>query len=118
SVPIAAALIAKGISPGAALVFLIVGPATNGATVATVWKVLGWKPAVGYLISIAGCALASGLLLDTLFPDLAYTAAAHIHHTCHTLLGHLLAAALLVILIVGIITRKPVKNASVSDEPH
>ena len=41
SVPIAAALIAKGVSPGAALVFLMTGPATNAAAIATVWRVLG-----------------------------------------------------------------------------
>jgi len=64
SVPVAAALILKGISPGAALVFLMTGPATNAATFTTIWKVLGRTTAVIYLATVAGCALAAGLILD------------------------------------------------------
>ena len=64
SVPIAAALVAKGISPGAALVFLMTGPATNAATVAVVWKLMGRRTALIYLGTVAVTALTSGLLLD------------------------------------------------------
>jgi len=64
SVPIAAALIAKGLDPGAALVFLMTGPATNAASFTTIWKGLGGRTTVIYLLSLAGCALAAGLLLD------------------------------------------------------
>ncbi|MFH0964953.1 MAG: SO_0444 family Cu/Zn efflux transporter [Planctomycetota bacterium] len=64
SVPIAAALIMKGVSPGAALVFLMTGPATNAATIATVWKIMGRRVAVVYLAVVAASALAAGLLLD------------------------------------------------------
>ncbi len=66
SVPIAAALILKGISPGAALVFLMAGPATNAAGLATVWKTLGRPTAITYLATVALCALGSGLLLDAI----------------------------------------------------
>lgn len=68
SVPIAAALVGKGISPGAALVFLMTGPATNAATLAVIWKTMGKKTALIYLISLAACALFFGLLLDQLIP--------------------------------------------------
>ncbi|MHC4264453.1 MAG: SO_0444 family Cu/Zn efflux transporter [Planctomycetota bacterium] len=64
SVPIAAALIIKGISPGTALVFLMTGPATNAASFITIWKGLGRTTAFAYLTSVIGCALVSGLLLD------------------------------------------------------
>jgi len=64
SVPIAAALILKGITPGAALVFLMAGPATNAAGLATVWKTLGRNTAITYLVTVALCALGSGLALD------------------------------------------------------
>lgn len=64
SVPIAAALMTSGISPGAALVFLMTGPATNAATIATVWKELGGRTAIIYLAAIAGGALAFGFILD------------------------------------------------------
>ncbi len=64
SVPIAAALIAKGVSPGAALVFLMTGPATNGAGIAAVWKSMGHRTAIVYLATTAMTALLAGLLLD------------------------------------------------------
>ncbi len=68
SVPIAAALMAtETISPGAALVFLMTGPATNGATIATVWKIMGRRSALIYLGAVMGTALASGLVLDAIY---------------------------------------------------
>jgi uncharacterized membrane protein YraQ (UPF0718 family)/copper chaperone CopZ len=67
SVPIAAALIGAGVSPGAAFVFLVTGPATNAAALATVWRVLGRRATIIILITIAICALAFGFLLDYLF---------------------------------------------------
>lgn len=67
SVPVAAALIARGVSPGVALVFLMTGPATNAATIATVWRTMGPRTAVLYLASVAGTAMASGLMLDYVF---------------------------------------------------
>jgi uncharacterized membrane protein YraQ (UPF0718 family) len=64
SVPVAAALILKGLTPGAALVFLMTGPATNAASFVTIWKILGGATAIAYLATVAGCALLSGILLD------------------------------------------------------
>lgn len=56
SIPVAAAMILKGLSPGAALVFLMVGPATNMAGLATIWRTLGARTALLYLLAIAGSA--------------------------------------------------------------
>ncbi len=64
STPIAAALIMKGISPGAALVFLLAGPATNFSTIGIVKKTMGTKSVVIYLSSISIVALGMGWLLD------------------------------------------------------
>ncbi|MHC4719205.1 MAG: SO_0444 family Cu/Zn efflux transporter [Planctomycetota bacterium] len=64
SVPVAAALILKGLTPGAALVFLMTGPATNAASFVTIWKSLGRATAITYLCTVAGCALLGGILLD------------------------------------------------------
>ncbi len=64
SVPVAAALILKGLTPGAALVFLMTGPATNAASFITIWKALGRATAITYLATVAGCALLGGVLLD------------------------------------------------------
>ena len=64
SVPVAAALILKGLTPGAAIVFLMTGPATNAASFVTIWKTLGYRTAIAYLLTVAGCALLGGILLD------------------------------------------------------
>ena len=64
SIPIAFALLASGVSPGAALVFLIAGPATNVATITTLYKMLGRRTIVIYLVSIIGISWLSGWLLD------------------------------------------------------
>lgn len=66
STPLAAVFIAKGVSPGAALVFLLAGPATNAATMAWVAGDLGRRSLVIYLTAIAGTALAAGYALDAL----------------------------------------------------
>lgn len=73
SVPIAAGLIYAGASPGAALAFLIAGPASNGATITTVWKLLGPRSVFLYLLTIAISAVGAGLLLDWLMPAMQFT---------------------------------------------
>ena len=67
SIPVAAALMMKGVSPGAALAFLMTGPATNAAGIATVWKIMGRRTAIVYLATVASTAFASGLILDYVF---------------------------------------------------
>ena len=74
SVPLAAVFMHAGASPGAALAFLIAGPATNAATFTTIWKVLGRRTAGLYLVTIAVSAVACGLLLDGLFKAVGATA--------------------------------------------
>lgn len=64
STPIAAALVAKGVSPGAALVFLLAGPATNAASMALIGRHLGRSFLQIYLASIAATTLACGIALD------------------------------------------------------
>lgn len=64
AVPIAAALLIKGLMPGAALAFLIAGPATNTVTLSFVGKKLGKKVLFLYLISIVSIAVIFGVLLD------------------------------------------------------
>lgn len=66
STPIAAALMAKGISPGAALVFLLAGPATNAATLVLLGRTFGRRFVQIYLASVVIGALAAGIVLDAL----------------------------------------------------
>ncbi|TET22507.1 MAG: permease [Candidatus Stahlbacteria bacterium] len=68
SLPIAAALIMKGISPGAALVFLIAGPATNAVTITVVSKTLGRRSLIIYLVSIVLVSIGMGFLFDLIVP--------------------------------------------------
>jgi uncharacterized membrane protein YraQ (UPF0718 family)/copper chaperone CopZ len=68
SVPIAAALLLKGLSPGAALVFLMAGPATNMATITLVKKVLGTRTLLAYISSITLGALFFGILINNFLP--------------------------------------------------
>jgi hypothetical protein len=66
STPVAAALVAKGLSPGAALVLLLAGPATNAAALVLLLRHFG-RAFVGiYLTSIAVMSLACGLAFDAL----------------------------------------------------
>lgn len=67
STPIAAALIAKGMSPGTALVLLLAGPATNMATLIIVAGTLGRRSLVIYLLSIVGCTLLFAFGTDALY---------------------------------------------------
>ncbi len=77
SIPIAAVLMMKGISPGAALVFLMAGPATNAATITVIGKVMGKKTLTVYLASIIAGALFFGLLIDYFLPRDLFLGALH-----------------------------------------
>ncbi|MGD8468590.1 MAG: permease, partial [Desulfobacterales bacterium] len=76
STPIAAALILKGVSPGAALVFLLAGPATNMASLTVLTGVLGKRATAIYLTSIAVCAVVFGLIVDQVYASLGISAQA------------------------------------------
>lgn len=67
STPIAAALALKGISPGAALVFLLAGPATNLASMPVISKMLGKKATVVYLLVIVVMSFLAGTLVNSLY---------------------------------------------------
>lgn len=66
STPIAAALMLKGVSPGAALVFLLAGPATNASSLVLIARFFGRRFVRIYLLGVVAVALASGLGLDFL----------------------------------------------------
>ncbi len=70
SIPIAASLIAKGISPGAAFVFLMVGPATNITTIVVIAKSLGKKITAIYLSVIVIFSLLFGFILNLIYRHL------------------------------------------------
>ncbi len=109
STPLVYTLVAAGLSPGAALVLLLAGPATNFATMAWAIRDLGVKATVIYLASIAGVALGAGLLLDALALDViraavAETHAAHDHGAVSIAAG--VGGAVLAALLLGALAKR------------
>lgn len=80
SVPIAAALVAAGLPTGAALVFLMAGPATNAATVGALFRALGRRVTAIYLTTIILGSMAGGLLFESVWPSMARAGEAVHHH--------------------------------------
>lgn len=66
STPIAAALVAKGVSPGAALIFLMTGPATNTATISVILSQFGSRFASTYVIVVMAVTVIFGIGIDFL----------------------------------------------------
>jgi len=110
SVPIALAFLDKGISSGAVLVFLIMGPATNFANITTLFKIIGNKETIVYLFTLSSCSIISGLLLD-IFYDSSDLLINNIHQThCVDSYFHIISTILLyIILVIGIIPKKNCK---------
>ena len=69
--PVMATLVLKGLNPGAALVFLLAGPATSLASITVLWKFLGARTLALYLASIAVMALLAGFALNWTYEALA-----------------------------------------------
>ncbi len=78
SVPIAAALVAGGFPAGAALVFLMAGPATNLATIGAIRRFLGGRTLAAYLLAIVGGSVGLGVTFDFLL-DVSPAMAGHTH---------------------------------------
>ncbi len=101
SVPIALGLIHLGASPGAALAFLIAGPASNASTIATIWKLLGKRTVLLYLATIAASAVGGGLILDGLMPAAQIVGVAGEH--CHDAASGGWLPAFWSILLLGVL---------------
>lgn len=97
STPLAAVLLGAGLSPGAILVFLLVGPATNVAGIVVMRRIIGGWSTVRYLISIVVVAILCGLALDSIYRVLAITPVyrgGHEHEHGQTILALVSAFAL------------------------
>ena len=102
SIPIAVGFMHMGASPGAALAFLVAGPATNAASFSVVWKLLGRRTAAIYLLTVALGALGAGLLLDAVYaylPAAAFPDATHVHESGGGLVSDVSAVVLLGVLL-------------------
>ncbi len=72
STPVAAGLLFAGVSPGAALVFMLTGPATNIATMGVIKEQLGMKSLIAYMLGVIITAIVCGLLLNQLYQVFAW----------------------------------------------
>jgi uncharacterized membrane protein YraQ (UPF0718 family)/copper chaperone CopZ len=109
SIPLAAILILKGVSPGAAFVLLMAGPATNMATITMIGKVLGRKSLIVYLATIILGALSFGFLIDNVFPvEWFVSSIEHLNHKHNSGVNWLeiSSAILLSIFIINAYLRK------------
>jgi uncharacterized protein len=117
STPVAAALIMKGLSPGAALVLLMAGPATNMATITMVGAMLGRRTLAIYLGSIVVCTLALGYFTDVIYVAFGISAQASIGRAGAELIPEWLeitAAVLLGLLVLAAYWRKIVSSNAFS----
>ncbi len=120
SVPIAAGFMHMGASPGAALAFLIAGPATNAATFTTIWKVLGRRTAILYIVTIAVSAFGCGLLLNWMIPMLEGSlpmldSSTHAHLE-DSWWYHIWAIVLLAVLTLSCLRRKTTVDEDTNNE--
>lgn len=102
STPIAAAMILKGVSPGAALVFLLVGPATNVASLFVLVGLLGRRATALYLATIAVVSVCCGLLLDLAYVRLGLSARALVGQAAETMPPAWEVAAALLLLALSV----------------
>ena len=113
SIPIAVALILKGLSPGAALVLLMAGPASSMASIFVINKVLGQRTLLLYLLAIITGAVSVALFIDYILPEEWFTTSInHIetygeHSTQY--IG-IICSVLLLILIINAFVLRFCKN--------
>jgi len=100
STPIAAGLLLAGVSPGAVLVFMMAGPATNIATLGVVGKELGKRALWGYLGGVLGVALVAGMLVNYLVDTFGFVVMPQIGHEHQMLPSWLVATSGIVLALL------------------
>ena len=112
STPIAASFVAKGMSPGLALIFLLVGPATNLSSIFVLQKYIGKKGVIINLFAIILTALIMGILTHYLYLNyfpLSWKIDQIIDHEHLGFSHHFCGALLLLLITQSIIRRKVLK---------
>jgi hypothetical protein len=119
STPIAAALIMKGVSPGAALVFLLAGPATNVTSLTVIFGLLGRRATAIYLASLSVAAVAFGLAVDRIYAVLGILPQAVVGQAAELFPEPLKIAGAVALLILSIKPLlKAVKKLGAADHHH
>jgi uncharacterized membrane protein YraQ (UPF0718 family) len=118
STPIAASMVMKGMSPGTALIFLLVGPATNVANLAVLQKYIGKKGVLINIIAIAIVSFVLSFIVDGLYSHYSWDvmfAISEVHEHGSPLWHHLLGVALVFLLLKGLYNTK-IKNLFTSSK--
>ncbi len=102
SVPVAASLLAAGVGPGAVVVFLLAGPATNIGTVMAIYREMGRGPLAGYLLGVCGGALAFGLGTDAMIAAMQWDIQAQVTHA-HEMMPAWVAWSALLMLVSAVL---------------
>lgn len=117
SIPIAVALMLKGLSPGAALVLLMAGPATNAASILVIGKVMGRKTMLLYLVAIISGAVVFGLVIDYLLPASWFTLpishVGHAHCQGDSSWVKIVSSIFFVILLINAMILKYIKSKKI-----
>lgn len=119
--PIAAGLVLKGMSPGTALILLLVGPATNISNIAVMQKYIGKRGVLINIICIVLVALICGSLTDYLYDEFSWSVnfkvASHQHESSNFLLDQFFAIILSVLVLRGVFFEK-IKPLIKKDKKH
>lgn len=122
SIPIAVALMLKGLTPGAALVLLMAGPACNMASILVINKVMGRRTLILYLLSIITMAIFWGHVVDYLLPAEWFMNGVIKTSCCHedstSWFAWLCTAALALLLINALIIQKHSHNHGHGESHH
>ena len=117
SIPIAVALMMKGLTPGAALVMLMAGPACNVASILVVNRVLGRKTLLLYLSAIIGGSILFGFGIDYFLPREWFTDhLSNTHDCCHEVAGWFewLCTGILTLLLLNVLRMKLMHKSACS----
>ena len=117
SIPIAVALMMKGLTPGAALVMLMAGPACNVASILVANRVLGRKTLMLYLAAIIGGSILFGFGIDYLLPREWFTDhLSSTHACCHDVAGWFewLCTGVLTLLLLNVLRMKLMHKSACS----
>ena len=114
STPIAAGLLLAGVSPGAVLVFMLAGPATNVATLGVVGKELGRRALWSYLAGVLGVALLSGAIVNYLVDSWGFEVMPQVgehHDILPEPLAYISGILLAILMVKVIIEMLPIKRS-------
>ncbi|MCF6192869.1 MAG: permease, partial [Kangiellaceae bacterium] len=102
STPLAAGFLAAGLSPGAILVFMLAGPATNIATMGMIKQEMGSKVLAGYLFSLFTASIGIGYLANWLITSFSFEipVVAAQEHVMGSSLLYVVCSVLLAVLMI------------------